>query len=577
VVQTQGKTRWPPLLPTRLRFMLDDQLSVAEILDKAADARPDIMAFHLDERLDNYGIAGSEIDVSSLRDLINRLSNLLGSLGIAKYDRVAIWKRNSLDYFLLSYAAMRLGAVAVPINGGMAVSGLTQFLALTGAKLLCTDHVSFASLGILKRDVLPPCVRCVLLTDDGIDAASDLPATGLSVSILPRQLGTMPTAFTAPAMAADQDVLICHTSGTTGFPKGVLHGSRSLALAARGQIRIQPVSRRNIALSAGWMNHHIMISGCLAALVAGLALIPAVDLRPAALLRRIATDRVNIFFAFPDVYLGMIREGLDRYDLDSIRLWMSGGDAMHEAHIRQFVANGAFLRIGGRRIVGSFFCELLGTSEVGIVALMKLSHRHTSRYGRCVGQRTAVSPDVKVADQDGNTVAQGVVGRLMVKGPTLFKGYWNDHAKSHGVVIDGWWWTGDLAFRDRRGRFYQVDREVDCVETSAGPVYGLLVEEEALKHPDVHEAVLFGAAGRDGFDVPMLLVQPIGGRAPEPGDIKRFVESRIKIPVPIEQVIVVANDEDIPRGVTGKVLKRMLRDQYGATTAVDHPRTIGAV
>jgi acyl-CoA synthetase (AMP-forming)/AMP-acid ligase II len=180
---------------------------------------------------------------------------------------------------------------------------------------------------------------------------------------------------------------------------------------------------------------------------------------------------------------------------------------------------------------------------------------------------------VKVADETGAEVAVGKVGRLMVKGPTVFKGYWNEHHRLHGVVIDGWWWTGDLARRDARGRFYQLDRDTDCIRTSSGPIYTLLVEEELLKHPDVHEAVVIGIPADDGAQKPMIVLQAKDGRDGFDADAARaWIESHIPLPGPGVEVVVVRNDSDLPRGLTGKILKRVVRDRHAVQAgAVDAP------
>lgn len=239
---------------------------------------------------------------------------------------------------------------------------------------------------------------------------------------------------------------------------------------------------------------------------------------------------------------------------------------MHEVHIRQLVAQGAFLRLGGRRVIGSLFCELLGTSEVGMVALMKVSRMSTTRYGRCVGKRTPVSPRVKVADEIGRECPAGVVGQLMVKGPTVFKGYWNQHDRLHGVVRDGWWATGDMAVRTADGHIRQLDREVDVVHTEQGPVYGLLVEEEALKLPGVVEAVVVGGVpGRRGGDVDadraVLVLQAEDGWTLDERRTLEAIRRSGEQGARIADVAVVGSDSDIPRGLTGKVLKRVLRER----------------
>ena len=143
----------------------------------------------------------------------------------------------------------------------------------------------------------------------------------------------------------------------------------------------------------------------------------------------------------------------------------------------------------------------------------------------------------------------------------MFKGYWNRHDMLHDVVRDGWWWTGDLAFRDARGRIYQIDRAVDMVQTDEGPVYGLLVEEEALKLPGVVEAAVIRAEDEKGRDRAVLILQIERGAPFDAEATLAAIRTRSEYGGRISEVSVVDCDEEIPRGLTGKVLKRALRER----------------
>ena len=543
----------------RIRFILDRHLTIANLLDKAADARPDQCLFSSDENLEHYRVRSDGVTTSELRALVNSLSNLYRTHGVRQFDRVAIWKANSLDYFFHSWAVMRLGAIAVPINGGMHVDILEGYLALCGSTALVTDDAGLNRLRTAPRG-LRKRLSTIFATSPSFRDPTGKWAENTVVSV-PAIVSEFDTEFTPPHMSHDQDVLICHTSGTTGVPKGVLHGSHSLILAAKGQLRVQFITNRNIAMSAAWTSHHIALSGFFTSVAAGMHVHCMVNHDAHFLLSNIGKRRVNVFFAFPDVYQRLCRQALEDYDLSTMRMWMTGGDAMHEVHIRRLVAQGRFFPKLPFAPGGSLFCELLGTSEVGMVALMKFSNTRTRLYGRCVGRRTPVSPKVKVANEIGEECAAEEVGRLMVKGPSLFKGYWNRHDMLHGVLRDGWWWTGDVAFRDRGGRVYQIDREVDVVATSEGPVYGLLVEEMALKLDGVLEAAVF-ARGPDHDRKACLLVQ-VDPRAhfDGPGALAALREDSRNCAM-ISSIEVVFRDEDIPRGLTGKVLKRQLRERY---------------
>jgi len=173
-------------------------------------------------------------------------------------------------------------------------------------------------------------------------------------------------------------------------------------------------------------------------------------------------------------------------------------------------------------------------------------------------------PRVKVADENGRRVKTGTIGRLMVKGKTVFPGYWNAHDLLPGVMKDGWWFTGDMVYKDGLGRYYHLDRLSDVVCTTNGNVYSLLAEERLLTHERVGEVAVIGLTHPVKGMVPVAIVQEKGAQqSPLPAAILEWARRELPLTTPIEAVIAV-HKKDMPRGLTGKVLKRELREYYAA-------------
>jgi len=540
------------MLPKRLKFILDRNATIGHLLETSIEGRENETYFTTDEDLSHYGMPSSGLTGAGLQTVSNKLCNILVAHGVDRFDRVATWKRNSLDYFFWSFSVIRRGGISVPVNGRMPVENFVRFANHTGARTIVTDTEGAQKLARLSGHLGE--IETVIITD-GDATIGDIRTVPLA-----SVFESAPSEFEPPFMDRDQHCMICHTSGTTGFPKGVLHGSDSFILAAKGQLKIQPMSRRNKAMLAGWMNHHISQAGCFTSVAAGVHSHILTDHDARHVLSSIEAEKPQIFFTFPDVYQRMCRLGLDRFDLSSMRSWVSSGDAMHEVFTRQLVAQGAFLRLFGRKVISSVFMDFLGTSEVGFGALLKVSEARTKAYGRLVGKPTPASPRVKIADAEGRAMPNNAVGRIMVKGPTLFKGYWNQSDRSHDVTRGGWWWTGDVGYRDHHGNFYQLDRDVDTVNTANGPVYGLPIEEEALKLPNVVEAALVARKGKDADEAVVLLqMEPA---CPRDADI---LLARLKASCPwaehVASIEFSQYDEPLPRGLTGKVLKRILRSE----------------
>lgn len=534
----------------RLSFILDRDLSAANIFEKALQRYGDqpFLAFDQPLALDQ---PTTKLSVASLMGWCNRFSNLLLAHGLRRFERVAIYKANAPDYFIYGMGAIRAGAVAVPINGGMATAVLFDYLNYTGARHLVTDSERHDAL--LQAGIHAHCPQLRNIFISGPSHSGGLPLGAL--------LAEQPVTFAPVPLCSDEDMLIVHTSGTTGTPKGVLHTDGSFVAGLKGMLKNGPVMKQQKFLSAMPYNHYISFQSIASALIAGNEGVLVTDTAPCNLLALIQASRPEVVFSFPHSYVAMYDHGLDRHDLSSVKLWLAGADSSHEAHIREFVKHGSLLRILGKTILPSVYIDTLGTSEVGFPAFFRCSSKYSTLFSRCIGRRFFSGPQVKVADASGRRLPPNTTGRLMVKGPTLFKGYWNAHDRLHGEVKDGWWWTGDLGYRDPQGRHFHLDREVDQIQTSAGPVSSLLLEEHMLKHPAVVEAVVIGKNQPAGGTAPMAILQLRSGADTDPAHLQRWLERAIPPSAGCAGIRLVAAAE-IPRGLTGKVLKRELRNQW---------------
>lgn len=511
----------------------------------AAERWPDRIMHHLDAPSAFRGLEGHVLTARDLERFVTRLAGLFQAAGIRRYERVAICKRNAPDYVLISAAVMRAGGIAVPIHGAMSPDTLARYLEYTGATLMVTDAETWAA-RMVPGDRFPS-IRLWLFPDLP-DAA---PPGAVDVNA---RWADGPDAGARAPLHGDTPVLIAHTSGTTGVPKGVLCSNAGLVASVRLLALMMPFTRRFRTSMALPYNHKIAHDALYADLLSGFPVWPFAERAGSELLTSLESTGVNAFMAFPDVFLGMYEQGLQARDLSAIKVWLSAGDASHEAHMKAFVEAS-----GGR--LGAVFIETLGTSEVGAPALARFFTRRSPIEGRrLVGATLPGGPRAKVADAEGRSLPAGQVGRLMVKGDTLFSGYWNAHDRLLGVRLDGWWWTGDVARRDRRGRFYHLDREADVLTTDRGVAYSLLIEEVLLHHPDVVEAVVLGRPGSPdaGEIIGLVGLRPYAVLAPE--DLLAWANARLPTAERLDRLELVPLGA-IDRGLTGKVLKRRLRER----------------
>jgi 3-aminoavenalumate diazotase len=441
----------------------------------------------------------------------------------------------------------------VPINSGMRGAQLEHYLKYTGARIVLADAATFAtSIGDPER---LPSVRTW-----GFPATPPgFPAEHIDVDV---EVQRFDADSEPAALRSDSPVLIAHTSGTTAFPKGVVATAGTLAAGIKGHYVDEPILAHNRTGIAGHFNHLVYQSGLLAAMLGNMAVWTLSPQDARASLVAIERERLNFFFAFPDVFLRMYREGLDGYDLSSIRIWIATADTSHDVHMKAFCQTGAYVRVLGFPLMRSAFIEILGSTEVGAGAVRRVRLPFLRlRSDRLIGWPTVGGPRVRLTDASGRIERRtGVVGRVEVSGPTVFAGYWDGTTMS-AARREKWTWTGDLAYRGRLRAFHHVDRAVDVIRTAAGPVYSLPMEEVLLQHPDVHEVCVVGLPHPRGGEVPVAVVQSRSGKPVDRDDLLRWAAGRPDLKAPLVDVIAVG-DNAMPRGLTGKVLKREIRARY---------------
>ena len=534
----------------RLRLYFDQNLTAANAIDRANAYHHSRTLFHVDEALPYHDLPEYSVTTRQLYEFVNKLGNLLLENGLQRYDRVAIYKSNSIDYFFIALAVIKAGGVAVPINSGMDAVKAQKYMEYTGAKFLFTEASHYQN--HIKNTLGHSNIKCWFFPD----MPDNFPLNGVSVN---EKLKHQPAELEPCKLHRDSDVMIVHTSGTTGFPKGVIATSGSVVTGIKKHYLGEPVSAKNKIAIAGHFNHLVCMLGLFSSMLGNFQVWGLSDFRPTALLDTIEKNKLNIFFAFPDIYLDMYAHGLQDRSLDSIRVWIATADASHEIHMKYFCKKGAFLRVFGKKIMGSVFIEPLGTSEVGFAALTRFYFPFSKlSLKRCMGFRSIGGPRIKVADANGKRVSPYKVGRLMIKGKTMFKGYWNAHDKLHNVIMDGWWWTGDMVYKDWLGRYYHLDRASDVISTAQGSVYSLLIEEQLLTHQNILESAVIGLPHPEKKYVPVGIVYP--RHKLDATACLDWHNDQFSNPVPLEKIII--SETPPPRGVTGKVLKRELRNTY---------------
>ena len=269
-----------------------------------------------------------------------------------------------------------------------------------------------------------------------------------------------------------------------------------------------------------------------------MTLIPRFE--PDKALEIIARDRVNIFQGVPTMYGAMLHlPDRGNYDVSSLELCASGGSAMPVGVMRGF-----------EEAFGCMILEGYGLSESSPVA--SFNHRDRERKPGSIGTPIA-GVEMKVVDDDGAEVPQGEVGEIVIRGHNVMKGYWQRPQETAETIVDGWLHTGDMARVDEDGYFFIVDRKKELIIRGGYNVYPREVEEVLYEHPGVREAAVLGVPSDEYGEEVAAAVSLAAGATVTADELRDYVRERVAAYKYPRRVWFV---DDLPKGPTGKILKR---------------------
>ncbi|MEV4292196.1 long-chain fatty acid--CoA ligase [Nonomuraea bangladeshensis] len=469
---------------------------------------------------------GAALTYGALDELSARLAGLLRRRGIGRGDRVAVMLPNVPEFGVVYYGVLRAGAVAVPLDPLLKRREIAAYLGDCGARLLLAWH-AFAE------------------TAEAGTAGTATDCFFVVPGELPRLLRAVPPEREPARTRADDTAVLHYTSGTTGRPKGVELTHANLAGNAEAVARMHALGVDDVVLGALPLYHTYGQTCSLNATVhagARLTLLPRFEAGRA--LEVIRRDGVTVFQGVPTMFIALLdHPGVS--DLSMLRVCTSGGAALPLDVLRAYEA-----RVGCRIVEG------YGLSETSPVAAANRGGpgRRPGSIGRPIRD-----VEMKVVGEDGRELPPGEIGEIVVRGPNVMKGYWNDPAATAEALRDGWFHTGDLGRVDDDGFFFLVGRRRDIIIRGGYTVYPREVEEVLYEHPAVRQAAVLGVPHPElGEEVAAV----VAVRAPVSGEeLRGFVRERVAAYKYPRHITFVA---ELPTSPTGKILKREL----GQLTAV---------
>jgi long-chain acyl-CoA synthetase len=487
--------------------------NLAELLTDTAARSPERAAIRLDERELSY----AELDQASAR-----VAGLLHAKRIGPGDRVGVMLPNVPYFAVVYYGILRAGGVVVPMNVLLKEREVAYYLADAGTRLLLAWH-GFADAAHAGSDQSH--ADCLLIEPGAFE--------GL--------LGRADRAREVVEREGDDTAVILYTSGTTGTPKGAELTHHNLRRNAEISARLFGIDADTVTLGALPLFHSFgQTCGLNATVRAGgcLTLIPRFD--PGRALEIIQRDRVTVFEGVPTMYSALLgdpaRHGVDT---STLRVCVSGGAAMPVEVMRNF-----------EQAFGCAILEGYGLSETSPVA--SFNHPDRERKPGSIGSPIE-GVEMRVVGEDGSLLPQGEVGEIAIRGHNVMKGYWGRPEATAEAIREGWFHTGDLARLDEDGYLFIVDRKKDMVIRGGYNVYPRELEEVLYEHPAVREAAVIGIPHPELGEEVAAAVVLAPGASVEEAEIIGFVKGQVaayKYPRLVWFV------EELPKGATGKILKR---------------------
>ncbi|QUQ67360.1 class I adenylate-forming enzyme family protein [Kutzneria sp. CA-103260] len=490
------------------------------------------------------------LTLGQLYEIVEAYAGFYASKGIKPRDVVGVLTASSTEFAVNFMAVNSLGAIPSFANAKLRPEIAREYIRRQGASGAVTDadrHETLASgeLGfvITSADVKP-------------EHRDHLPATGWPY----RHDKTDP-------------IIISHSSGTTGMPKAVPHTHETLLYAQLHRLKLSVGGSMGRLLVALPGNHNAAMSVMMFGLLLGSPVMLLSSQNGHDVLDAVQKFKPTTVFGFSGTYAQMATADLSKWDTSSIEAYYNTGDAAHEAHIRVLVGLGSHEEIGRdlkpHRVPGSVFTDGLGSSETGYSIFHNGHKPGSASFGRCIGKPMSFA-QAAVLSEDGRPLPAGEVGRLGVKSPTLTPGYWNDSITWHRLRLGGYWLTGDLATQDAEGNFYHLDRAPDAIRTRNGIVFSTRTEELLLANrPELVDCTVTAIVedgvqadwDGDGVGDAYVLLQFAGAQDPAE-DLTAWVNDVLAqhgFP-PVTRALRM-DYSDVTVGVTGKVLKRVMRER----------------
>ncbi|HEY8785891.1 MAG TPA: long-chain-fatty-acid--CoA ligase [Candidatus Limnocylindria bacterium] len=473
-------------------------------------------------------------------ELSDRLAAALAKRGVRAGDRVTIFMPNSVEFVIAFYGTLKVGGVVNPINAQSKEREVRFQVDDSGATAVLYHEALAPVVDAVRPDLTK--VRLFAVTGktapSGVERFDDLAAEAGTASV---------------RVSMDDLAALPYTSGTTGFPKGVMLTHANLTANQQQFFAAVPVRRDDVFLNVLPYFHiyalNLLMTGAIS-LGATQVIMPRFDMVEYCTL--VERHRATVCFIVPPIVLGLaMSPEVEKHDFSSVRFFFSGAAPLAPDPARRMMQ-----RIGKPIIQGYGLTETSPVTHANPIDAAVLES---------IGPVVAGTEDKIVDLETGTkTLPDGEVGEICVRGPQVMRGYWNKPQDTADVIRDGWFHTGDVGRRDEKGYVFIVDRKKEFIKYKGFGVGPAEVEAVLCEHPAVADAGVIGKANDEAGEIPKAFVQLRPNTQATADELIAFVKERISDYKRVREVEFI---DKVPRTASGKILRRELAERERTKTA----------
>jgi len=494
---------------------------------------------------------GRRYSFAELAQQANRLANALQGLGVGRGERVAILEVNCNQYVEAYYAVAKLGAIFVPLNFRAKAEELSYMLQNAEASLLFIGERYADMVDSFRAEI--PSVRHIVSIGakrEGMLNYDELLASGSPEEVF--------------ADIGDDDVtILIYTAGTTGRPKGVPLTHNSFAVYIMSNVTPADPDVEETNLLTVPLYHVAGIQAMLAATYGGRTLAIMRQFEVKEWMETVEREKANRAMLIPTMLKRVIDDpDFAKHDLSSLKVITYGAASMPLEVIKKGIEvfpGVMFINAFGQTETASTITTL-GPEDHVVAGTEEEKEKKLKRLASSIG-RAMDDVEIEIHDEEGKPLLPGEVGEIVARGARVMSGYWKDEEKTaKALTKDGWLRTGDMGYMDEEGYIYLAGRGDDLIIRGGENISPEEVENVLYAHPAIEEAAVIGIPDPEWGQEPRAVVALKEGHQASAEEIIEFCRHRLSSFKRPRSVVFV---DELPRTSTGKILKRVLREQYG--------------